>query len=593
MRSNKIYRDNIKQVFSFLKSTDRYHELWVRSIPLLNQKGYLLPVCNLHLNDDALIEKLTLWRDTNSFAYPSQFKVTFAGTKSWLQSKLLEVEDRILFLVIDSLGNIIGHLGFANGYNDTFSLEIDNVVRGCKEGCKGIMTDALLTLIHWAEENIWPDEIFLRVFNDNAHAVQFYTKTGFGKDVLIPLQRTEKNGDVFYQAITVNNIQPDKHFLRMVYNQEQKHDSSKMILTAGPSISAREASYSYDSVCTGWNTKWSNYLKQFETTFAEYVGVKYALATSCCTGALHLALLALGIGPGDEVIVPDITWVATANAVAYVGATPVFADVAMDSWCLDPASFAAKITAKTKAVIPVHLYGHPAAMDQIVQIARKHNLYVVEDAAPAIGATWHKQKVGTFGDFAAFSFQGAKLLVTGEGGMLVTNNKDLYDKVYTLWDQGRVPGTFWINQLGWKYKMSNVQAALGLGQLERVDTLVDVKRRIFGWYANELADVAEVKLNHEVPGAFSIYWMSSIMLNKECKISRDQLMAELKKYNIDSRPVFPTISQYPYWTAKQSSQPNALNIGTNAINLPSGVCLRKNQVVYVCDCIKKILSSSR
>lgn len=588
MRSSQVYKENIKKTFSFLKSTSKYHELWVRNIPLLSQKGYLLPISNLHIHDDALIEKLSQWREANSFAYPSQFKVTFEGTKLWLQNKLLNVEDRILFLVIDELGNAIGHLGFANGYNDNFSLEIDNVVRGNKDSSKGLMTDALITLIRWAEENLWPDEIYLRVFNDNDHAIKFYEKIGFLKDTLLPLQRIETEWCISYQSITDEVIKPDKYFLRMRY-QENQLDRSKMILTAGPSISAKEASYSFDSIATGWNTKWGDYLKRFETAFSEYLGVKYALATSSCTGALHLALLALGIGPGDEVIVPDITWVATANAVAYVGATPIFADISSDSWCLNPQSFESKITAQTKAVIPVHLYGHPAAMNEIVRIAKKYNLYVIEDAAPAIGATWQNKKVGTFGDFAAFSFQGAKLLVTGEGGILVTNNQDLYEKVYTLWDQGRVPGTFWINQLGWKYKMSNVQAALGLGQLERVEALIDAKRRIFQWYAEELAGVSKIRLNYEIPDAFSIYWMTSIVLNSESQISRDQLIKELKKRNIDSRPVFPSISQYPYWSKKQSAQTNALNIGNNAINLPSGVCLKREQVKYICNSIKEIL----
>lgn len=588
MRSLNTYRGNIKKTFSFLKNTEKYHELWVKNIPLSKQKGYLIPICNVHKDDMGMIEKLSLWRDVNSFAYPSQFKVTPEGTKFWLKEKLLDVEDRILFLVIDELGNAVGHIGFANGYNDDFGLEIDNVVRGCRLAPKGIMTDALLTLINWAEETLWPDEIYLRVFMDNEHAVSFYEKSGFVKDKLIPLQRIEKNWGVFYNQIECDKA-ADKYFLRMVYKPEGTLDLSKTILTAGPSISAKEATYIHDAVRTGWNNNWGGYLKRFESSFSEYFGVKYALATSSCTGALHLSLLALGIGPGDEVIVPDITWVATANAVAYVGATPIFADIAKDSWCLDPVSFESKITSKTKAVIPVHLYGHPAAMNKILEIARTHNLYVVEDAAPAIGACWQGKKVGTFGDFAAFSFQGAKLLVTGEGGMLLTNSKDLYERAYTVWDQGRMPGTFWINQLGLKYKMSNIQAALGLGQLERVEELIDAKRRIFQWYADELADVPSIQLNYEIPEAFSIYWMTSIILSSECGITRNQTISELGKCNIDSRQVFPAISQYPYWVKKQEPQPNALLIGNNGINLPSGVCLRQNQVNYICKCIKNIL----
>jgi perosamine synthetase len=298
----------------------------------------------------------------------------------------------------------------------------------------------------------------------------------------------------------------------------------------------------------------------------------------------------LGIGPGDEVVVPDLTWVATANAVLYTGATPIFADIEQDSWCIDPRSFESLITERTKAVIPVHLYGHPSKMDEIMKIAHKHNLYVIEDAAPAIGAKFQGQKVGTFGDFAAFSFQGAKLLVTGEGGMLVTDNAELYKKAYAIWDQGRTPGTFWINELGWKYKMSNLQAAMGLGQLERVDELIEKKRQIFSWYADGLKGVPHIKLNYELPWAHSIYWMTSICLGEEAGITRDELRDSLRKRNIDSRPVFPAISQFPFWPKPQLPKPIANFIGKQAINLPSGVCLKREQIDYICRNLREILN---
>jgi perosamine synthetase len=270
-----------------------------------------------------------------------------------------------------------------------------------------------------------------------------------------------------------------------------------------------------------------------------------------------------------------------------VGATPIFADIDPNSWCLDPVSFEEKITAHTRCVIPVHLYGHPAEMDKIVEIARRHNLYIIEDAAPAIGAEFKGQKTGTFGDFAAFSFQGAKLVVTGEGGMLVCNNEALFTQAMSLWDQGRDPNrTFWINQTGWKYKMSNIQAAIGLGQLERVPELIEAKRRIFSWYAEGLEGVQSVKLNYEQPGARSIYWMSSIYVNEDAGITRDDLRQVMKSHKIDTRPVFPAISQYPVWNVPQETQPVARRVGDQAINLPSGVCLKRDQVDYVCRVIR-------
>jgi perosamine synthetase len=229
-------------------------------------------------------------------------------------------------------------------------------------------------------------------------------------------------------------------------------------------------------------------------------------------------------------------------------------------------------------------------MDKIVEIARKHNLFVIEDAAPSMGAECNGQKTGTFSDIAAFSFQGAKVTVTGEGGMLVTNDDALYKKIYTIWDQGRVPGTFWIDHNGLKYKMSNIQAALGLGQIERIDELIEAKRRIFSWYDEGLAGVPHIRLNYEMPWARSIYWMSSLLLSQDVKLTRDQLREELKKRNIDTRSVFPAISQYPIWPKAQETQPNARLVGDQAINLPSGVCLKREQVDHICRCIREILA---
>ena len=590
----ETYKKAVRSNFSFLKQTARLDDLFAKSIPLTQNAGFLVPLCELHATDDGLIAKLAQWRAENALAYPSQFPVTIAGTSSWLRSKLLDIEERILFLVLDRYGNPIGHLGFASAINDEREMEIDNVVRGVKDAHPGIMSSAMKALLNWAEEIIGPRAICLRVFSDNHHATKFYRNLGFKNDRLVPLRRHEEGERVEYSPLAEDdNNEPDKCFLRMVYVPNRTVDTSEMILTAGPSISAREASYALDAARYGWKQQWDGYIKRFEVAFAEYVGTKHALSTSSCTGALQLALLALGIGPGDEVVVPDVTWVATANVVVYVGATPIFADIESDSWCLDPKSFEAMITERTKAVIPVHLYGHPARMDKIMEIARKHNLYVVEDAAPAIGAEFQGQKTGTFGDFAAFSFQGAKLVVTGEGGMLVTNDDELYKRVYVLWDQGRTPGTFWINEVGWKYKMSNIQAAIGLGQLERVDELIEAKRRIFSWYAEGLKDISLIRLNYELPWARSIYWMISIFLDEQASVTRDELREALRKRNVDTRPVFPAISQYPIWPKPQQPQPTAKRIGDRALNLPSGVCLKREQVDYVCQCIKEILAKGR
>ncbi|MCR4411781.1 MAG: aminotransferase class I/II-fold pyridoxal phosphate-dependent enzyme [Thermoguttaceae bacterium] len=587
------FRRAVEKSFRFLKETARLDDLFARGLPLAGNQGYLVPLCRLHVGDDDLIRRLAQWRRENAFAYPSQFPVTFESTAAWLRQRVLAVEDRLLFLVLDRLGRTIGHLGFANASNDAGEIELDNVVRGVTGVEPGIMANAVRTLLGWALEHLRPSAVFLRVLDDNHHAIEFYRRLGFVEDRTIPLRRHEADGRVDYLPLAEGDVAPpDKSFLRMVYTMPARTTPADTILTAGPSISARETAYVLDAVRHGWNRNWSGYLDRFEKAFAEYVGAKHALATSSGTGALHLALAALGIGPGDEVIVPDLTWVATANAVMYVGATPVFADVEPDTWCLDPASFEAAITERTRAVIPVHLYGHPARMDRIVEIARRHGLFVVEDAAPAIGAEFQGRRVGALGDVGCFSFQGAKLVVTGEGGMLVTHSDEIYARAHALWDQGRTPGTFWINELGWKYKMSNLQAALGLGQLERVDEFIEAKREIFAWYAEGLCGVPHLVLNEEAPWARSIYWMTSVVLDERAGISRDEFRDRLRQRKIDTRPVFPAISRYRFWPRQQPPQPVARRLGEQGINLPSGICLQRDQVGYICDCIRELLGKT-
>ena len=591
-RRAAVFQNAIKTQFRLLKEADCLETWHVTSMSLPGSKGMLLPISRFLADDEALIRDLTSWRHAAAFAYPTRFPVTIDGTRSWLKDKLLAVEDRILFLVLDRHGYRVGHLGFANCVNDRCAMEIDNVVRGVSGTAPAIMSEAMRAIVAWAHKNFWPEEIFLRVLSDNPRAIAFYERLGYRQTESLPLRRHQQGEVVSFKTPEPGDVAaPDATFLRMVAQPDVSGIGKTTILTAGPSISAREMIYASDATRYGWNNQWAKYLKAFEKAFAEYVGVKYAMATSSCTGALHIALKALGIGPGDEVIVPDITWVASANAVLYVGATPVFADVERGSWCLDPRSFESLITRQTKAVIPVHLYGHPANMEAIGAIAKRHALRVVEDAAPSIGAEFNGQRTGSFGDFAAFSFQGAKLAVTGEGGMLLTNDLKLYETAYSIWDQGRKPGTFWIQSNGLKYKMANVVAAIGLAQLERNDGMVEAKRRIFSWYNEGLAGIRHVTLNQEMPWARSIYWMTSIVVEDTAPLSRDQLIQELKKRNIDTRPVFPAISQYPIWPRAQPPQPMAKWLGDHAINLPSGVCLTRAEVTYITKNIRELLGT--
>ncbi len=589
LESIKIYHDSVRNNFRFMKSAKNVQEAYLRAIPVEGY-GYLLPVCDAHKMDEELIRKLTKWRNKNVTVYPTQFEATDESTLRWLSERLLSSDERILFLVVSNVGKVIGHLGFNGCLNEEGLFEVDNVVRGEQSIERGIFSKAMHALMEWARTVIGTQGFFLRVMDDNENAIAFYKNNGFKEINRIPLIKESKETMVVFKEAE-SFQKPDKYFVKMEWKPEPDLTIGKtMILTAGPSISAKEAAYSFDAALNGWNKNWSKYLTAFEKQFAEYVGAKYAMATSSCTGALQIALLALDIGPGDEVIVPDQTWVATANAVRYVGATPVFADVELDTWNLDARSVEKLITNKTKAIMPVHMYGHPARMSEILNVAKRHNLKVVEDAAPAIGAQWQGKSCGSFGDFGAFSFQGAKLMVTGEGGMLVTNDDRLYEKAHKIWDQGRNPSkTFWIDQQGVKFKMSNVQAAVGLAQLERVNELIEMKRRIFSWYEEDLADLNNISLNKEVADAKSIYWMTSILLKNNCTVFRDDLIKLLKERNVDSRPVFPAISQYPIWGYETEPMPTANYIGNNALNLPSGVCLKREHVAYITAQIRDLL----
>jgi dTDP-4-amino-4,6-dideoxygalactose transaminase/RimJ/RimL family protein N-acetyltransferase len=363
-----------------------------------------------------------------------------------------------------------------------------------------------------------------------------------------------------------------------------------LILTAGPSISSLEIDQVVEAVTQGWNSRHSEYIKNFQTAFAEYLGVKYAMCTSSCTGALHLSLAALGLEKGDEVIVPENTWVATATTVTYSGATPVFADIDEDTWCLNPESFERRITPKTKAVMPVHLYGHPCDMDRIMAIAKKHNLRVIEDAAPSVGAEWKGKKTGSFGDASAFSFQGAKIMVSGEGGMFCTNDEAIYRKAQYLNDYAvDTNKSFWIDEIGFKYRMSNLQAAIGLAQLQRIDELVNRKRLIFKWYQERLQDVAELALNVERDGAKNIYWMTSAVLAKDCPVSRDDFRSRLKERMVDSRPFFYPLSSLPVFGDSAKDNPVAYSVAQRGVNLPSGHNLAEDDIDYICTNIKDVL----
>lgn len=369
------------------------------------------------------------------------------------------------------------------------------------------------------------------------------------------------------------------------------------IPVAGPWITQKEIDYVTDAVTNAWYANAGVYHERFEKAFAEYVGLPFAMALPSCTSAIHLSLLALGVGRGDEVIVPEITWIASAAPITYVGAAPVFADIDPKTWCLSAESFEAVITPKTKAVIPVDLYGNLPDMDTIRGIAARRNIAVIEDAAQAIGSEYKGKKAGSFGETGVFSFHGSKTLTTGEGGMLVTGREDIFRRAQILRDHGRRPGdeAFYNTEVAYKYKMSSMQAALGLAQLERIDELIARKRQIFKSYKQELGDVEGLKLNYEAPGTKNTYWMVTVVLNEAFGISKERLQAEMSARNIDCRPFFYPLSSLPAYAnvlnAQRARELNRVSyqLSPFAINLPSALNVAEEKVSYVCESLKKIL----
>jgi perosamine synthetase len=359
-----------------------------------------------------------------------------------------------------------------------------------------------------------------------------------------------------------------------------------------PSITELEVEYATDAARNGWGDHCYEYIHRFEEAFKAHLGVKYAIATSSCTGALHMGMAALGIGEGDEVILADTNWIATAAPIVHLGAKPVFVDILADSWCIDPDLAEAAITSRTKAIIAVHLYGNLCNMDRLIAIGQKHGISVIEDSAEAIGSVSHDKRAGSMGKFGSFSFHGTKTLTTGEGGMFVTNDADLYETVLTLSNHGRVRGQtkqFWADMIGFKYKMSNIQAAIGCAQMERIDELIARKREILKYYCEHLEHLTGVSMNPEPMGTVNGAWMPTAVFGVETGITREHIQTALIAENIDARVFFHPLSSLPIFE-DVSQNSIAWDIPTRAINLPSYHDLGVHELERVIDVINRQLS---
>ncbi len=355
----------------------------------------------------------------------------------------------------------------------------------------------------------------------------------------------------------------------------------KKIPVSEPTLLGNEEKYVLDCLRSNWISSKGRYTQTFEEAFTSFCGVKHAIAVANGTAALHVALLALGAGENDEIIVPTLTYVATANAVTYCGARPVFADCEFDTWNIDVGQIESLITQRTKGIIVVHLFGHPVDMDPLLEIAEKHELFVLEDTAEAHGAVYKGRKVGTMGDAATFSFYGNKIITTGEGGMVTTNSDVIAERIRLLKGQGMDPQRqYWHPVIGYNYRMTNIQAAIGLAQLERVEELIKRHRCNAHLYSELLKESSSLVLPVEKKWANHVYWVYGILL-KDSQQSRSQVMEDLAKRGIETRPFFyPVHLMPPYY--RDISLPIAEMISAQGIILPSSANLLKDNIRQVC-----------
>jgi perosamine synthetase len=362
------------------------------------------------------------------------------------------------------------------------------------------------------------------------------------------------------------------------------------ILYTKPSITELEVRYATDAAVNGWGERCYEYINRFEQQFAAHLDVAHAIATSSCTGALHMGLAALGIGPGDEVILADTNWIASAAPIVHLGAKPVFVDIRRDSWCIDSAAAEAAITQRTKAILAVHLYGNLCDMEALLALGRRYGIPVIEDAAEAIGSQYHGRRAGSMGAFGSFSFHGTKTLTTGEGGMLVTQDAALYERVLTLSNHGRARGQtkqFWPDVLGYKYKMSNLQAAIGCGQMERIEELIGRKREIMQAYRMQLAGLPGIQLNPEPPGTAIGAWMPTVVFDEASGITREVLQQAFADENVDARVFFNPLSSLPMFEDRPANR-HAWSIPGRAINLPSYHHMTAEEISRVAAVVRRL-----
>jgi perosamine synthetase len=356
-----------------------------------------------------------------------------------------------------------------------------------------------------------------------------------------------------------------------------------------PSVGELEKKYLNKAINDGYVSTIGPYVPEFERRFAKYLGMKKAVSMQSGTAALHMALYELGIKNGDEVIVPALTFVATVNPVKYVGAKPVFVDVNRDTWNIAPVEVEKRITKRTKAILPVHLYGNPCAIDEIRRIAEKYNLFVIEDATESLGVKYKGVHTGTFGDLGCYSFNGNKIITTGGGGMVAGNDEKRLDHIKFLVNQARdEKRSYYHPEVGFNYRMTNIEAALGIAQMERLDDFLSKKRRFNEIYRDELKDLKSVCFQKEETGGSNSRWLSCIIFEKDIDIA--SLQKKLEKEGIPTRRVFsPVVESPPYKENKKESYKNSYYIHERGLCLPSSTLNSEDDIYYVCKVLKGLI----
>lgn len=407
------------------------------------------------------------------------------------------------------------------------------------------------------------------------HALQenieglFNTSFVYAKDTDDPQEVIAKTNEII-RVIPI--VDKDFHYVDFFEYSHHLH-----VPVARPDLSGNELKYLVDAFLSTWISSTGHYIDKFEEDFARFCECKYGIAVANGTVALHLALLALGIGEKDEVIVPDLTFAATINAVLHAKATPVIVDVDRDSWCIDVKEIEKAITSRTKAIIPVHLYGQPCNMTAIMEIAKKHKFYVIEDCAEAHGARFDKKKVGSFGDIGCFSFYGNKIITTGEGGMCVTNSQELSARMRMLRDHGMSKTRkYWHDVVGYNYRMTNLQAAIGLAQLEKIDKILSQRKRIEEDYKMLMSDLGNIEFQKDdLAGREKITWLVCALVKDN---NRDIYLNKLKDIKVDTRPFFSSLSSMPIYKNFVFSNKNSNEISKRGINLPTNIFVNKETI---------------